>query len=450
MHTGRHKAASHKAASHPAAEGKAQGRKTPKGRVPRGTAPRGRVLVAALGIGALLAAGCGSDEDESSAGEDAPIVLATTSIWGDVLVNVACEGGIDLHTLLPRGADPHRFEPSLADRGLMDDSVVVFSNGLELEESLLDVLEAVEQAGTPVFRIGEHVETIPYSSGGGHDDQEQASHDDHADHEDADDHDSQDDHEDHQDDDHDATGHEDDDGHDDHGDDDHSDHDDDDHDEAGHEDDGDDDHDETGHEDHGDDDHDEAGHEGNGDHEGHAHDHSGDDPHVWFDPQRVSGVLDELGEQLVSHAGLDPGAVEGCIDDYREELSTLDDEIAELVESVPEANRLLVTNHDALGYFAERYGFEVIGTVIPAPTTLAETNPAQLEGLAQTISEHRIAAIFAESQHSARDAEALAARVGDVKVVTLFTGSLGPDGSGADDYLGFMRANARLIAEALG
>ena len=88
--------------------------------------------------------------------------------------------------------------------------------------------------------------------------------------------------------------------------------------------------------------------------------------------------------------------------------------------------------------------------MLPSLSTMAETNPAQLEELAQTIEHEGVNAIFAETVHSSVDTEALAARVGDVEVVTLYTGSLGPAGSGAEDYVGFMRTNTRLIADALG
>ena len=103
-----------------------------------------------------------------------------------------------------------------------------------------------------------------------------------------------------------------------------------------------------------------------------------------------------------------------------------------------------------MAYFADRYGFEVIGTVLPSTSVLAETNPAQLEELAETIEHEGVKAVFAESVHSSDETEALASRVGDVEVVTLYTGSLGPSGSGAEDYVGFMRTNARLIVDALG
>ena len=180
--------------------------------------------------------------------------------------------------------------------------------------------------------------------------------------------------------------------------------------------------------------------------EGHG---SGGDPHVWFDPQRVSGALPALSERLTTDAGLDADGVAECVAVYQAELAGVDAEIVERVNRLAPDQRKLVTNHDALGYFADRYGFEVIGTVIPASGTVAQTSPAQLEALAEVIEHEGVKAIFAEALHSVDDVEVLAERVGDVDVVTLYSGSLGPAGSGADTYTGFMRTNAELIVEAL-
>ena len=173
-----------------------------------------------------------------------------------------------------------------------------------------------------------------------------------------------------------------------------------------------------------------------------------DDPHIWLDPTLVSMVLPGLAQQLIE-SGIDADAVQTCLDSYLAELAALDDELVEILASVPADQRKLVTSHDALGYFAERYEFAVIGTVIPVASGLAETNPAQLEELAALIEEAGVGAVFTESQHSADDAEALADRVGDVAVVTLFTGTLGDAESGADTYIGLLRVNAELVADAL-
>ena len=171
---------------------------------------------------------------------------------------------------------------------------------------------------------------------------------------------------------------------------------------------------------------------------------------MWFDPQRVSEGLHGLADVLTDVVGLDSAAVHACLDSYVAELEAVDAEIAAKVEELPAESRKLVTNHEALGYFADRYGFEVIGTVIPSPSSMAQASPAGLDRLAEIIEHEGIKAIFAETQHSGDDAEALASRVGDVDVVTLYTGSLGPPGSGAETYVGFLRTNTSLIVDALG
>ena len=189
------------------------------------------------------------------------------------------------------------------------------------------------------------------------------------------------------------------------------------------------------------------GHDEDDDEDGHG---SGGDPHVWFDPHRVSEALPGLAGVLTTKVGLDAAAIDACLASYLAELEAVDAEIAIKVAQLPAESRKLVTSHEALGYFADRYGFEVIGTVIPTPSSMAQTNPAQLEELAEIIEHEGIKAIFAETLHSVDDVRALASRVGDVEVVTLYTGSLGPSGSGAETYLGFLSTNADLIVDALG
>ena len=118
---------------------------------------------------------------------------------------------------------------------------------------------------------------------------------------------------------------------------------------------------------------------------------------------------------------------------------------------IPPERRKLVTNHDALGYFADRYDYEVVATVIPGGSTLGEPSAADLSALVELIAEEGIPAIFAETTAPAALAEAVAAELGEgVEVRTLYTGSLGAPGSGADTYVGMMRTNAATIADALG
>ena len=176
---------------------------------------------------------------------------------------------------------------------------------------------------------------------------------------------------------------------------------------------------------------------------------SGPDPHVWFDPTRISDALSVLAGHLVEDAGLEKQTVDDCMVAYREELDRVDAVIAELVATVPAGRRELVTNHDSLGYFADRYGLEILGTVIPSSSTLAETNPAALEQLAELIEDNGVRAIFSDARQSPDDAEALADRVGLAEVVPLLTGGLGDAESGSATYVDFLLTNARCIVAGL-
>ncbi len=179
--------------------------------------------------------------------------------------------------------------------------------------------------------------------------------------------------------------------------------------------------------------------------------HGSEDPHLWLDPVRVAQAVENLGAALIGRAGLDADRVTACMDAYLAELAALHSDIAETLADVPATARKLVTNHDSLGYFADRYGFDVIGTIIPAATTLAEPSPAGLEELAHLIEDTGVRAIFAEELgHRADEAATLADRLDGVSVENLYTGALGPPGSGADTYLAMMRHNARTIAAAQG
>ena len=92
----------------------------------------GALLV--LTVLALVASGCGNDDDGGSGGADElPTILTTTSIWADVVANVTCNGLADVVTLIPPGGDPHAFQPSMQDRARMDAAALIVANGLDLE-----------------------------------------------------------------------------------------------------------------------------------------------------------------------------------------------------------------------------------------------------------------------------------------------------------------------------
>jgi zinc/manganese transport system substrate-binding protein len=175
-----------------------------------------------------------------------------------------------------------------------------------------------------------------------------------------------------------------------------------------------------------------------------------DDPHLWLDPVAMSEAVGALGDALAAVEGIDAAAVEADVETYRAELTALDAEVEALLAPIPEDDRVLVTNHEVLGYFADRYGFEVIGAVVPSLSTSAEPSAADVDDLADLVRDRGVPAIFAETTQPTTLAEALAEAVGrDVEVVELFSESLGEPGSGADTYLGLVRTDAERIAGAL-
>jgi zinc/manganese transport system substrate-binding protein len=172
------------------------------------------------------------------------------------------------------------------------------------------------------------------------------------------------------------------------------------------------------------------------------------DPHVWTDPVRMAAAARIVAAEL---AALD-GSIdwESNAERYAERLLAADEEIATALDAVPGERRILVTNHDSLGYFADRYGFEVVATVIPGGSTLGEPSSAELAELVAMIGETGVPAIFAENVEPSTLAEAVAAEVGSgVAVVQLHTDSLGEAGSGADTLIGMLLTNADRIVAAM-
>jgi ABC-type Zn uptake system ZnuABC Zn-binding protein ZnuA len=127
------------------------------------------------------------------------------------------------------------------------------------------------------------------------------------------------------------------------------------------------------------------------------------------------------------------------------ELKTLDAGIAKCIDSVPASRRKLVTDHDAFGYFANRYGIEVVGAVIPSQTTQAQASAKDLSELAKTIEAENVKAVFPESSLSASVVEAIARQTGATADYTLYGDTLGPEGSAGDTYLGMEEANADAV-----
>ena len=172
------------------------------------------------------------------------------------------------------------------------------------------------------------------------------------------------------------------------------------------------------------------------------------DPHWWHDPRNAEAAVREIARRLGTADPSRRRLFERNATAYLARLRALSAGIAKCIDSIPAARRKLVTDHDALGYFARRYGLEVVGAVIPSQTTQAQPSAKDLSALAGTIERERVAAVFPESSLSAKVAEAIARQTGASSDYTLYGDTLGPEGSGAT-YLEMEAANADAIMRGL-
>ena len=195
----------------------------------------------------------------------------------------------------------------------------------------------------------------------------------------------------------------------------------------------------------------EAGHShdhGDEAHDDHGHSHGSEDPHVWFSPENVMVWTENISAALGT---IDPANAETYTtnaESYMAELETLDVEIKEQIDQIPEENRELVTDHDALGYYADRYGFELIGAVIPSYSTLAEPSAQERAELEEAIAAFDVPAIFVGTTVNPDLSEQVAQDTG-IELVAIYTGSLSEEGGPAGTYLEMMRYNTQAIVDGL-
>jgi zinc/manganese transport system substrate-binding protein len=173
------------------------------------------------------------------------------------------------------------------------------------------------------------------------------------------------------------------------------------------------------------------------------------DPHFYLDPILVIRYVENIRDAL---GRLDPAGAELFSRNaraYTERLRELDREIAAVLSRVPAADRMLVTNHESLGYFADRYGLAVVGTVIPSVSTESSPTARQVARLVDRLKAVKARAVFLETGANAQLARQVAAEAGVPVVTELYTHALSDAGGPAPDYLQMMRYNARTVAAAL-
>jgi len=174
----------------------------------------------------------------------------------------------------------------------------------------------------------------------------------------------------------------------------------------------------------------------------------GMDPHTWTTPANVMVFVRNIVSAL---SALDPAnaeAYEANANTYTTQLEEIDHWIQEMIERIPEENRKLVTDHTVFGYYADRYGLEQTGAVIPVTSTAAQPSARELAALEEAIKEYDIKAIFVGNTVN----PSLSAQVANdsgIQLVMLYTGSLGIEDSGVESYLDYLRYNTNAIVNAL-
>jgi ABC-type Zn uptake system ZnuABC Zn-binding protein ZnuA len=179
-----------------------------------------------------------------------------------------------------------------------------------------------------------------------------------------------------------------------------------------------------------------------------AHEHLAVDPHVWTSPANVMIFVDNIERAFSS---LDPANAAGYqanAKTYKSQLEALDSWIATQIDTIPPQNRKLVTDHVTFGYYADRYGLEQVGAVIPSFSTNAAPSAQELAQLESAVRDQKIKAVFVGNTVNPALAEQLAVDTG-IRLLTLYTGSLGPAGSGVESYLDYMRYNTETIVKGL-
>ena len=170
------------------------------------------------------------------------------------------------------------------------------------------------------------------------------------------------------------------------------------------------------------------------------------DPHWWHDPRNAVLATEAIRDALTDADKNGRAAYERNAQRYIQRLRDVDRDVAACFAKVAPDKRKIVTTHDSLSYFADRYGVEAIGAVIPSLSTQAQPSAKDINALVDQIEAEDVEAVFPESALSDRLERAVAREAGAEVGEPLFTDSLGPEGTPASTYIGSMRENARRLA----
>lgn len=181
--------------------------------------------------------------------------------------------------------------------------------------------------------------------------------------------------------------------------------------------------------------------------------HHDEDPHVWMDPNNVIIWVENMVDVLSDADPTNAARYRRNGDAYIARLEEIDASIREQVASIPARERKLVLDHATFSYFADEYGFETVGTIVPSTSDRADPSAQEVARLVEIIREEDVNVIFVgrtASRGLQRLAETVAAEVGrTVRIVHTLTGSLAEPGEPGDTYIGFLQYNVTQILTGL-
>lgn len=172
------------------------------------------------------------------------------------------------------------------------------------------------------------------------------------------------------------------------------------------------------------------------------------DPHMWLDPNLVITYVENIRDGFIK---IDPEGTDiykANADSYIAQLKDLDTWIVEQINTIPAERRLLVTNHEALGYFADRYGFEIVDSILPSFSSEASASAQEIAGAVKSVKSSGAPAIFLDEAENTNLAEQIAEETGAKVVNDLHLESL-TDGTPAGTYIDMMKYNVTIIVNAL-
>lgn len=173
------------------------------------------------------------------------------------------------------------------------------------------------------------------------------------------------------------------------------------------------------------------------------------DPHLWQNVTNAIVYTLNIRDAFIAADPTDADTFNINAGNYIAKLQKLDADLFAGLAQISAANRVLVTNHDALGYFATRYGFQIAGVVLPGGNTNQDPDPQQVAALIDSIKTNHIKAIFLENVSSDKLAQQIADGSGATVVKALYTDALGDPGTAGDTYVGMMYANLKTLQAAL-